>query len=345
MRSFLMLAFAAAATARSIFPRQNSTIPRSFKWTSTDILVSPKSDGRGIAGVKDPSIIYYNNVYHVFASTAQEAGYNLLYMNFTDFSEASSAPFYYLDQSAIGTGYRAAPEVFYFEPQKLWYLIYQDGNAAYSTNEDISNPAGWTAPKHFYSGTPPLIEEGLKNPQTGYWVDMFVICDDANCHLFSSDDNGRLYRSQTSVSKFPEGMSDPVIAMQADKNDLFEASLVYSISPTSYLLLVECIGAGESSAGGIRYFRSWTSSSISGPWTPLAATEANPFLGAANVEFNGTRWSQSLSHGEIIRTEVDQKLSITPCGMRFLYQGIAPTASGSYNSLPWRLALATQVGC
>ncbi|KAF2680271.1 glycoside hydrolase family 62 protein [Lentithecium fluviatile CBS 122367] len=343
MRFFLFLAFAAVIAAHSIFLRQNTTLPSTFKWTSTDILVSPKNDSRGIAGIKDPSIVYYRNTYHVFASTAKAEGYNLVYFNFTNFSEAGAAPFYYLDQSGIGTGYRAAPEVFYFEPQKLWYLIYQNGNAAYSTNKDISDPAGWTAPKNFYRGTPALIEEGLKTPQQGYWVDMWVICDDAECHLFSSDDNGRLYRSQTTLSSFPEGMSDPVIAMQANKNDLFEASLVYSISPNLYLLLVECIGAAPSSAGGVRYFRSWTSSSISGPWAALAATETNPFLGENNVLFTGTQWTNSLSHGEIIRTQLDQTLRITPCNMRFLYQGVEPTANVTYNALPWRLGLASQI--
>jgi hypothetical protein len=345
MRSILVLALAAAAAARTIFPRQNATLPSTFKWTSSDILVSPKKDSRNIAGIKDPSIILYDNVYHVFASTAKEEGYNLVYFNFTDFSKAGNAPFYYLDQSGIGTGYRAAPEVFYFEPQKLWYLIYQDGNAAYSTNKNINDPKGWTAPKHFYSGTPKLIEEGLAKPQQGYWVDMWVICDDANCHLFSSDDNGRLYRSQTSVSNFPAGMSDPVIALsEPKKNDLFEASTIYAVGPSTYLLLVECIGAGASNAGGVRYFRSWTSSSIAGPWTALAATQEKPFLGAANVQFPGKKWTTSISHGELIRTEVDQKLKVTPCGMRFLYQGIDPNASATYNALPWKLGLVTQVG-
>ncbi|CAO2657037.1 Nn.00g058400.m01.CDS01 [Neocucurbitaria sp. VM-36] len=355
MFSFVVLALAAAAAARSLplarldsslVARDDITLPSTFKWTSSDILVSAKNDTRDIAGIKDPSIIHYNNVYHVFASTARASGYNLVYFNFTDFSKASVAPFYYLDQSGIGTGYRAAPEVFYFAPQKLWYLIFQNGNAAYSTNKDISNPAGWTAPKTFYDGTPALIEAGLEN---GYWVDMWVICDEANCHLFSSDDNGRLYRSQTPVSNFPNGMSEPVIALQEDnKNDLFEASNVYAIGNSTdptYLLLVECIGAG-SSAGGQRYFRSWTSNSISGPWQTLAATQQNPFMGEANVEFaNGNKWTKSISHGEIVRSDVDQRLRIAECGWKYMYQGIDPAASSAdYNSLPWKLALLTQKG-
>ncbi|KAJ4372480.1 hypothetical protein N0V83_004254 [Neocucurbitaria cava] len=334
----------------------NTTLPRTFNWTSSPILISAKNDSRNVSGIKDPSIIHHNNVYHVFASTASEAsGYSLVYFNFTSFATAHAAPFYYLDQSAIGTGYRAAPEILYFAPQQLWYLIFQNGNAAYSTNKDISDPAGWSAPKDFYpGGTPALIQAGLEG---GYWVDMWVICDEVDCHLFSSDDNGRLYRSWTPVERFPDGMSEPVVALNDTKNDLFEASNVYAIvdtnstttdtttATTTYLLLVECIGAG-SSPGGQRYFRSWTSASIAGPWEPLAATQANPFMGEANVRFqDGKEWTKSISHGEMVRTDVDQRLRIARCGgWEYLYQGIDPAAEASYNGLPWKLALLTQEG-
>ncbi|WP_207922824.1 non-reducing end alpha-L-arabinofuranosidase family hydrolase [Micromonospora sp. KC606] len=309
-------------------------LPSSFRWSSTGALVGPKADGRNIAGIKDPSVVYHNGRYHVFASTAKSSGYNLVYFNFTDWSQAGSAPFHYLDQAPLGTGYRAAPQVFYFAPHRLWYLVYQTGNASYSTNPDISNPKGWTAPKHFYSGMPDIIRDNIGN---GHWVDMWVICDSANCHLFSSDDNGHLYRSQTSVANFPNGMSQPVIAMQdAKKTRLFEASNVYRVGDR-YLLLVEAIGSD-----GRRWFRSWTSSSIAGPWQALAAEENTPFARANNVAFSGTAWTRDISHGELIRSGNDQTLPISPCRMQFIYQGMDPNAGGEYNNLPWRLGLLTQ---
>ncbi|KAF2497265.1 glycosyl hydrolase family 62 protein [Lophium mytilinum] len=349
MRSLIVLATAiAAAVASPLFvpdeptsgrvnaltTRQTGSLPSSFKWSSSGILISPKSDSRNIAGIKDPSIVFHDGKYHVFASTAQSSGYNLVYLSFTDFSQANSATFNYLDQTPIGSGYRAAPQVFYFEPQSLWYLVFQDGNAAYSTNKDISNPSGWSAPKHFYSGTPSTV---TANIGSGYWVDMWVICDASNCHLFSSDDNGHLYRSQTPLSSFPAGMTEPVIALSDAKNALFEASNVYSVGDGKYLLLVEAIGSD-----GKRYFRSWTASSIAGPWTGLADTEANPFARASNVAFEGTAWTQSISHGEMVRTDANQTMAISPCNLRYLYQGVSPSASGDYNSLPWRLGLLTQ---
>jgi Glycosyl hydrolase family 62 len=165
---------------------------------------------------------------------------------------------------------------------------------------------------------------------------MWVICDSANCHLFSSDDNGHLYRSQTSVSNFPNGMSEPVIALSdSNKNNLFEASNVYKVG-NKYFLIVECIGSKG------RYFRSWSSTSLSGSWTPLAATETNPFAGASNVAFSGSAWTNDISHGEMVRSNVDQTMSISTCGMQYFYQGLPIGSSGDYNSLPWRLALLTQ---
>lgn len=315
--------------------RQTDSLPSSFTWSSSGPLISAKSDSEDLAALKDPSIVYYNGEYHVFASTAKASGYNLVYLSFSDFSEAQSATFHYLDQTSIGSGYRAAPQVFYFASQSLWYLVYQNGNAAYSTNSDITNPAGWSAPTDFYSGEPSIISQNIGS---GYWVDMWVICDSDNCHLFSSDDNGHLYRSQTSLSNFPNGMGDPVIALSdSEKDNLFEASNVYNVGDGTYLLLVEAIGSD-----GYRYFRSWTSSSLSGTWTGLADTESNPFARSNNVVFSGTAWTKSISHGEMIRTNVDQTMTISPCDLRYLYQGLSTSATGTYNALPWELGLLTQ---
>lgn len=170
---------------------------------------------------------------------------------------------------------------------------------------------------------------------------MWVICDASTCHLFSSDDNGHLFRSQTSLSAFPTGMSEPVIALQDSKYALFEASNVYRIagtSPAQYLLLVEAFASD-----GNRYFRSWTSNAIGGSWTPLAASEGNPFARSSNVVFGGTPWTKHISHGEVVRTAVDQTLTISGCKLRYLYQGLDPAANnGDYNSQPWRLGLLTQ---
>ncbi|KAG2005552.1 glycosyl hydrolase family 62 protein [Coprinopsis cinerea AmutBmut pab1-1] len=336
--SVLVGALSAVSAMAAAVRRTDNPLPSTFTWRSTNELIVPKDDERQIAAIKDPTIVYHEGVYHVFASTAKLEGYNLVYLNFTDWSEASSAEFYYLDQAPLGPGYRAAPQVFYFEPQKLWYLVYQNDNAAYSTNPDISDPSGWTAPETFYSEMPQIIKDHI-GPY--YWVDMWVVCDDTLCHLFSSDDNGQLYRSETSISDFPYGFNDPVIAMQdPDRFRLFEAACIYKIDRSDkYLLLIEAIGTD-----GRRWFRSWTSTDIAGPWEALAAEEDNPFARALNVEFpeGAEPWTKDISHGELVRSGIDQTLTIDPCNLQFIYQGLAPDADGEYNGLPWRLALLTQ---
>lgn len=328
MKLFLLLLLSTLAAAAA-------GLPSSFKWSSSGPLVEPKKDGRHIAAIKDPSIVKVDGTYHVFASTATKSGYNLVYFNFKDFSQANQATFHYLDQTPIGSGYRAAPQVFFFKPHNLWYLVFQNGNAAYSTNPNIANPAGWSKPKNFFSSMPSIIAQNKGN---GNWVDMWTICDSSNCYLFSSDDNGHLYRSQTSLANFPNGMGNTVIALSdSNKNALFEASNVYHTGNGEYLLLVEAIGSD-----GQRYFRSWTSNSLTGSWKGLANTEANPFARSNNVAFSGTPWTKSISHGELIRTQTDQTMTISPCKLQYLYQGLSPSAGGDYDLLPWKLGLITQ---
>ncbi|WP_432499083.1 non-reducing end alpha-L-arabinofuranosidase family hydrolase [Kineococcus gypseus] len=312
-----------------------------FHWTSTGPLISPdnpRSDDRTVYSVKDPTIVEVDGTYHVFATISTPDGWNMVQTSFTDWSQASTAPLHHLDASPIGPGYRAAPQVFFFEPQGLWYLVYQDGNGAYSTTADISDPLSWSAPQHFYADMPDIVQENIGD---GYWLDFWNVCDDDKCYLFSSDDNGHLYRSETDLEDFPNGYDDEptVIALSdPDQNRLFEASNVYRIEGTGkYLLLHEAIGTD-----GRRWFRSWTSPSIDGEWEPLADSEERPYARSNNVSFTGTPWTQDISHGELIRSNVDQEPTIDPCEpMRFLYQGLDPAAGGDYAQLPYRLGLLT----
>jgi endo-1,4-beta-xylanase len=310
-------------------------LPVPFRWEASGELILPPSDPqRPVVAIKDPSVVFHDGRWHIIATVARATGWQLVYLSFESWAEANDATPYFLDTVNPGlAGYRAAPQVFWFEPHQKWYLIYQSQQPTYSTTDDISDPSSWTAPRDFFNGKPASAPD--------LWIDYFVICDDTHAYLFFTGDDGRLYRSRTDIDSFPMGMSDPVIVLE-DPNpfNLWEGSAHYKVKGTNqYLTLVEAIGPT-----GARFYRSWTSDRLDGDWTPLADTWENPFAGVNNVTFApGVQpWTEDISHGELIRSNPDQTMTIDPANLRLLFQGREPTNQQiDYLLLPYRLGILT----
>lgn len=307
-----------------------------FHWSSTGPLIAPISDAaHNNVSIKDPTVVYYNNRWHVFATTASTSKvWSMVYMNFADWSQAASAPQYYMNNTP-GYGDHAAPEIFYFRPQKKWYLISEWG-PQYSTNDDISNPQGWTMPQNFFAKKPAGV---------GGWIDYWVNCDDKNCYLFFTNDAGSFFRSKTSIQDFPKGFDTPVLVMKAARGfDLFEASNTYRIKGTNqYLTLIE----GLSTDSGKRFFRAFVADHLDGDWVevPGAGSWDAPFMADKNVTFEAgvTPWTIDFSHGEMIRDGYDETLTIDPKNMQFLYQGLDMNQRKvDYVLQPWRLGIVRQ---
>jgi len=304
-----------------------------LQWKSTGELIKPVSDEtHAIVSVKDPTIIRYNDLWHVYATAYSTSArtWSMVYLNFKDWSDAPNAKLYYIDQNPNLRGYHCAPQVFYFRPHKKWYLIFQSQQPQYTTTDDLSKPETWPRPENFFDGKPPGA------PQL--WIDYWVICDDTHAYLFFTGDNGRMYRSQTKIEDFPKGMSNPEIVIQGSRNDVFEGSMTYKIKgANTYLTLVEAIGPGS------RYYRAWTSDRLDGQWTPVldASTFKQPFAGINNVTFEAgvTPWTRDISHGELIRDGHDETMTIDPNNLQLLYQGRDPASGGRYELLPYRLGL------
>ena len=288
-----------------------------LKWVSTGPLISPKNSGW--LSIKDPSVVKYNGIYHVYA-TYYDTAYKSMHTSFTDWNNAQQAP--HISQNGTTVGNTVAPQVFYFRPHNKWYLITQWGGS-YSTTDDINNP-NWSAKKKLLQGEPTNA------------LDFWNICDANNCYLYFARDDGALYVSKTSIANFPNfsGYTKVMEDHRGNGNQyLFEAPNVYKLDgQNKYLLMVEAWPSGP------RMFRSWTSSSLDGPWTALADTDSNPFAGNNNVEWPSGKWANGISHGELIRSGFDERLTVDPCNLEFLYQGQAGNSS-EYNKIPYKLGL------
>ncbi|HPR99914.1 MAG TPA: non-reducing end alpha-L-arabinofuranosidase family hydrolase [Candidatus Sumerlaeota bacterium] len=321
---------ASPSTKPADSPKSPFTLP--LQWKSSGILVKPVSDDtHTIVSVKDPTIVRYNDLWHIYATVYSTSAktWNMVYLNFKDWSDAPKAKLYYMDQNPNLKGYHCAPNLFYFRPHKKWYLIFQSQQPQYTTTDDISKPESWGKPQDFFPAKP------AGAPQL--WIDYWMICDDTHAYLFFTGDNGNVYRSRTKIEDFPKGMSDPEIVIKGTRNEVFEGSMTYKIKGTdTYLTLVEAMGPA-------RYYRAWTSNRLDGEWTllPDANTWQKPFAGINNVTFEDgvMSWTKDISHGEIIRDGYDETMTIDPNNLLFLYQGRDAAAKVPYELLPYQLGL------
>lgn len=261
--------------------------------------------------VKDPSIVFSDGKWHLFFTGRDATNWRTGYASASSISGLKTASRTYMS-SLNGGGYFCAPQVLYFTAQNKWYLIYQSGlGATFSTNSNINNPNDWTAGKAmgFTDG-----------------IDFWCIADDKKVYCFYSAQDGsyNIKCRSTLISDFPYKWSTPVITA----TETFEAPHIYkNKSDNKYYMMVEDIA---------RHFELWQATSLDGIWTKINEKWASK----ATLTETSEHWTDQVSHGEILRTGVNEKCEINDINKcQILIQGVLNGTYPSYGAIPYELGM------
>ena len=220
------------------------------------------------------------------------------------------------------TRYGCAPQVFYFEPQKKWYLIYQNRDSNYqpvfSSNREITKPELWTPYKNL-----------IQKDSNGKWIDFWVMADKKMVYLFYTEAHSRLMVRSTTVNNFPNGWGKSKKVF----DDVHEAVHIYKVKNKKEYHMIY-----EMNKNGVRSFGLARSKKLDGDWEKVTDNYAT---GNQLQYSDDTKiWTEMVSHGEVIRSGYDEKMEYDPKNCRWLIQGILKSESHvAYPSLPWKLGI------
>ncbi|MEN8155623.1 MAG: non-reducing end alpha-L-arabinofuranosidase family hydrolase [Bacteroidota bacterium] len=350
---------------------QETTPDQSFpevnyrNWTVTEpVLEAGKPGNFDEISVKDPTIVYFNGKYHLFYTSKatyetrdrmphlSRNGSGLGYVSASTLKELKNAQRH--DMGSITGSVIVAPQVFYFEPQQLWYIVAHtlvggghDLMPIYLTNPDIEDIHGWSAPQ----------ELKTRKINNGFWIDFWVICNEEKAHLFYTDHEGSLFRFECPLEEFPQGFAnkkeETVLTIRGETSTgrwrMHEASHIYYVKEHDcYLNLMESVYPHPT----VKYY--WDSRNrflfgmvaekLEGPWTRIEPG-LNEFLGdPANLfmEDGSKAVYDQVSHPELIRSGYDQHLEIENFNLQLLFQAFDADTIGTkydYNYLPWKLMI------
>ena len=306
------------------------TLPERWEYSAPLIAPEPR-DREPSRAQKDPTVVFYEGKWHVFMTVKLPSRSAIEYCSFVDWEDADKSQRTILTIS--DSNYYCAPQMFYFSPHRLWYLIYQMGVpgakhmwVAYSTTANIADPNSWTRAR-------PILDSGEGDPRQVGGLDYWIICDDQRAYLFFTSLNGQMWQLWTNLEDFPQGFDHCQIALKAS---IFEASHTYRLKGMDkYLTLIE--------ENGRRYYKAYVANRLDGRWTPVADTAEKPFAGWKNIRpaAGVEAWTDNISHGELLRDGYDQHLLIDPSNLRFLFQGMwdKDKADKSYGAFQWRLGI------
>lgn len=301
------------------------------RWQYSPPWISPEvRDEEPSRAQKDPTVVFHEGKWHVFMTVKLGHRTAMEYCSFSRWEEANQSKRTLLQVS--DSQYFCAPQVFFFEPHRRWYLVYQVGMpglkkmwVAYSTTTTPDDPSSWTR-------AAPILDGGQDDPRSEGGLDYWIICDAERAYLFFTSLNGKLWRTSTELKNFPHGFGPCEVAL---RGEFFEASHTYKLKGRDqYLTIIE--------QDGQRYMKAYLADRLDGPWRPWSEKDAH-FISHRNIApAPGVQaWTDNVSHGEFIRASNDQTLTIDPADLQFVFQGLLESEKRGkpYGDFPWRIGI------
>lgn len=291
------------------------------EWTIGATVLGPGPQGAfDETAVKDPSFVRHGGKWHVFYTARGGGQYTTGYVAASTWAGLAKAPRHHLTAIRGKSPYGCAPQVFFFAPRKRWVLVFQSNDAnyqpAYSTTAHLEDPRSWSAPK-------PLIVKDEANK----WIDFWAICDREYVYLFYTRDHRDVMMRKTRIGEFPGGWGPAKVAF----SDVHEAVHVYKARGQNRYDLFYEINDGERSFGLAQ------APSLDGPWTKV---DAKYLTGSRLRSGPRTRWTDMISHGELVRHGFDQRLEYDARHPVWLIQGVRKGQyQEPYPEIPWKLGL------
>jgi len=295
--------------------------------------VAPKTLRPGPTGsfdsvaVKDPSIVFFEGNWHLFYTARDEDHYTTGYVRAPRLESLQGATRYELARvRSKKERYGCAPQIFYFEPHKQWYLLFQNRDSNYQPmlchNANISDPSSWSTP-----------EVLLRKDSPQKWIDFWIICDPHRAHLFYTEGHRGIMHRSTKLEEFPHGWGP---AKQVFSG-VHEAAHIYKVLSRSEYHMIYERNTPEGRCWGLAI-----AGTLDGTWHKVTDRYATgDQLHHAPTE---KKWTEMVSHGEAIRSGYDQHLEYDPADGRWLIQGILRSQSHApYPTLPWQLGIITKM--
>ena len=296
------------------------------RWVLGEPLVDAEAtlEGKPVRLV-DPAIVRDGDTWHVFASASGGTAWFAL----KDLSKRPAVR----EVTRLPVERCFVPQVFYHRTQQRWHMIgmvpdttgrWPKMAPCLCTNANLNDPQGWSKPEVLDVPPPQDAAKPVK-----LWIDFWVICDEQKAHLFATSADGRLWRAETALDKYPHGWTAPVLALEGD---FIYASHTYrqeGPEAARYITLVTARGADTTTADGAaaakppqrHYQQSYTAARLEGPWVPAAAAAAQPYAGTANIRRTDALWSGDISHGEPLRQGNDERMILEPQPTGFIFHG------------------------